>query len=235
MKTLMYGICCQIKMKFENLLKKQKFGQVLEFQKHNSVVLDLSRDNAVLANTDLSNPKQFEEYILDMLANNNAVFGIGKYNEDRQIYDHSKVFNREQKRTIHLGIDLWTSPGTKISAPLNGKLHSFQNNDNEGDYGPTIIIEHNIQDMRFFTLYGHLSISSLDGLEKGMLIKKGQVIGMVGNYPINGNWPPHLHFQIIRDIGEWDGDFPGVCSDRDREKFLRICPDPNLILAIYEV
>jgi len=46
----------------------------------------------------------------------------------------------------------------------------------------------------------------------------------------NGHWPPHLHFQIIKDRGEWEGDYPGVCKYSEREKYLNNSPDPDLVL-----
>jgi len=48
----------------------------------------------------------------------------------------------------------------------------------------------------------------------------------------NGNWPPHLHFQIIIDIGNWQGDYPGVCKFSERERWLQNCPDPDIILQL---
>lgn len=55
-------------------------------------------------------------------------------------------------RSIHPGIDLFTGKGTEILAPLNGKIHSFQDNNNFGDYGSTIILEHLEKGIKFYTL-----------------------------------------------------------------------------------
>ena len=96
---------------------------------------------------------------------------IGKYNEDRTIYT-AKQYLGKNPRTIHLGIDLFAPPGTKILCPVDGKVHSFQNNQGEGDYGPTIILEHN----GFYTLYGHLTLSSIENLEIGQEFKAGFLI-----------------------------------------------------------
>ncbi|MEP6913389.1 MAG: response regulator, partial [bacterium] len=46
----------------------------------------------------------------------------------------------------------------------------------------------------------------------------------------NGDWPPHLHFQIIEDMRVHEGDYPGVCSISERAKYLNNCPNPDLIL-----
>jgi hypothetical protein len=49
---------------------------------------------------------------------------------------------------------------THFSA-LDGTLHSFNFNAGFGDYGPTIILEHNVENQTFI-LYGHLSLDSLE-------------------------------------------------------------------------
>jgi murein DD-endopeptidase MepM/ murein hydrolase activator NlpD len=113
---------------------------------------------------------------------------------------------------------------------LEALVHSFQNNTAWSDYGPTIILEHSLSNQRFFTLYGHLSLESLEGLYEGKRIEKGEKIAEFGNYPINGDWSPHLHFQIILDLLGKKGDFFGVCTPQEQEVFAKICPNPNLIL-----
>jgi len=80
-----------------------------------------------------------------------------------------------------LGIDITAIAGTEIFAPLEGSVHSFQNNSSFGDYGPTIILEHNLDGEIFYTLYGHLSLNSLDELSEGKEIKKGQKIAELGD------------------------------------------------------
>ena len=115
-------------------------------------------------------------------------------------------------------------------APLDGTVHSFADNNGRLDYGPTIILEHEIEGgLKFFTLYGHLTGDSLSGLAKGRIFKKGKRIGTIGE---NGGWPPHLHFQIVTDLLGKSGDFPGVAVPSQREVWLSLSPDPNFILKI---
>ena len=111
-------------------------------------------------------------------------------------------------------------------------MHSVQNNDNFGDYGPTIILEHNYNQNSFYTLYGHLSLSSLQ-IPIGKKVLKGEEIAILGDAEVNGDYAPHLHFQIIKDLEGRSGDYPGVCSKKDLEVFKKNCPDPNLLLKIY--
>lgn len=220
-------------MNITSILKKNRknFGKIIDIDTSGSFVLDLSNKNGGLSSVNISNTSEFDSYIKGVIRKNRAHFAVGRYNEDRTIYQ-SDLFSGKSRRTIHLGIDLWVPSGTKILAPLAGLVHSFANNKAEGDYGPTIILEHELQGVKFYTLYGHLSLDSLNSLYEGKQIKLGEMMGKVGNFPINGNWPSHLHFQIITDMRGMRGDFPGVASSEKIEEFLEICPNPNLILQI---
>jgi len=194
-------------------------------------VFDFSKENPNLKFADIYNTPDFENYIEYTLVKNGATFGIGKYNEDRTIYQ-GNMYSGQHSRTVHLGVDIFLPARTKISSPLNGKIHSFANNKNKGDYGPTIILEHSLQGQKFYTLYGHLSLRSLSDIYEGKIINAGDTIGEVGERFVNGGWPPHLHFQIIKDMQGKKGDFFGVASKKDTQSFLDMCPNPNLILKI---
>ncbi|WP_447975505.1 aminotransferase class III-fold pyridoxal phosphate-dependent enzyme [Nitrospira sp. Kam-Ns4a] len=166
--------------------------------------------------------------------------GIGRYDEPRLIYlgeDYQPPGTEvEEWRTVHLGLDLNLAPGAPILAPLAGTVHSFRNNSAPGDYGPTVILRHEPEPgLEFFTLYGHLDRESLDGLRAGQAVAKGARIGRVGNSAVNGGWPPHLHVQLITDLLDHAGTFPGVCAERDRALWLNLCPNPNLIAQIPDV
>ena len=122
--------------------------------------------------------------------------------------------------------------GTSIFAPISGTVHSFQDNNKFLDYGPTIILEHQVQNITFFTLYGHLSRTSLIPLHEGQQISAGEQIASIGEENENGSWPTHLHFQIICDMFGTKGDYPGVASQKDSEFYLSICPNPNFLLGL---
>jgi murein DD-endopeptidase MepM/ murein hydrolase activator NlpD len=55
---------------------------------------------------------------------------------------------RKRKNATY-GLDLWIKAGTPILAALDGTLHSFNFNAGFGDYGPTIILEHNVENQTF--------------------------------------------------------------------------------------
>jgi very-short-patch-repair endonuclease len=137
-------------------------------------------------------------------------------------------------RSLHLGIDIWGKPYTKVMAPLNGIVHSFAFNNAYGDYGATIILTHNLEGESFHTLYGHLSLNSIKNLHEGDAVKKGDVIAEFGIPFENGQWPPHLHFQIIKDMQGKKGDYPGVCAVSERETYLANCPDADSILGMMQ-
>ncbi len=200
----------------------------------NYVAIDLSISNQDLDDFDLSNAEKFEDFIEKYLSKNNAKVAFGGYNEIRNIYKRSTVFknNISDERNIHIGLDLWIKAGTDVLAALDGKIHSFRNNTSLGDYGPTIILEHEIENVKFYTLYGHLSEESLVNLFVGKQFSKGEKLATLGNYSINGDYAPHLHFQIIENIGNYFGDYSGVCNIKDLDFYLENCPNPNLLLKI---
>jgi murein DD-endopeptidase MepM/ murein hydrolase activator NlpD len=200
----------------------------------NYIPLDLSVNNQTLFESNFENVKNFEAFITNFLDENNGQVAYGGYIEARNIYKRSIIFKNDDipERNIHIGLDLWINAGTFVLAALNGKLHSLKNNEGTGNYGPTIILEHEIQNEKFYTLYGHLSLESIENLNVGTFYKKGQQIATIGNSEVNGDYAPHLHFQIIKNIENYWGDYPGVCNANDLNFYIENCPDPNLLLKI---
>ncbi len=206
-----------------------------KFEKCDYIHIDLSVSNPSLRTTDVSSSKALEDYIDAYIVAHNAKVAFGGYIETRGIYQRSTYFNTsdpEHERNIHLGLDLWIAANTPIYAPLPATVHSYQNNTNYGDYGPTIVLEHNIEGVQFFTLYGHLSLESLKELTIGQKIAVGDQIATLGDASINGDYAPHLHFQIIKYIQHYHGDYPGVTSQLDLDFYRANCPDPNLLLKL---
>lgn len=221
------------------LHNQQGFHPVVEFDvaKDKLLQLDFTAANTELTEDIFTYTKHFAWYISKKLEAGNYTYGIGGYNENRCLYKRSELFNAPGAsaitaiaRTVHLGIDIWAPAGTKVYAPLGGVVHSFAFNDHFGDYGATIILQHQLEGIAFHTLYGHVSIKDLGGLQQGKFINRGELIAHFGEAHENGDWPPHLHFQVIEDMELKEGDYPGVCSIADRERYLSNCPDPDLIL-----
>lgn len=200
----------------------------------NYIPLDLSITNKELMESKPENATEFEIFISNYLQNNNAEVAFGGYIEGRTLYKRSTIFKNESiaERNIHIGLDLWTKVDTAVLAALDGKVHSFKNNIGLGDYGPTIILEHEVENEKFYTLYGHLSLESIKNLSVGKQFKKGEKIATLGSAAVNGDYAPHLHFQIIQNIEDYWGDYPGVCNSNDLNFYIENCPDPNLLLKI---
>jgi len=203
--------------------------------KSDYVSLDLSVTNEQLKNVDVSSSNRLGEFVNSHIAMNKVKVAFGGYLEKRGIYNRSDYFNDqnpETERNIHLGLDLWIAAETPIYTPLDGEVHSFQNNTNFGDYGPTIILKHQIENVEFYTLYGHLSVASIENLHVGQTFKRGDQIATLGAANVNGDYPPHLHFQVIKDMQHHTGDYPGVSSLQDLMFYKENCPDPNLLLQL---
>src|SRR5688572_16901515 len=235
-----------------DLLKahSKEFHKIVDFdeEKEKIIHFDFSDKNIELQQLDIANTKEFTAYIRDKLQSAKAKFGIGGYNENRNFYKRSKLFDIENpkasspagreelkavlSRTLHLGVDIWGEEGTKIFAPIGGMVHSFAFNNNFCDYGATIILSHQLEGISFYTLYGHSSLRDIASIKEGNYITRGEEFAHFGNEDENGQWPPHLHFQIIEDMGMYEGDYPGVCSYTERNYYLKNSPDPDCILCL---
>jgi len=164
-------------------------------------------------------------------------FDVGRYDEDRRMMYTSSLFldegntNKKDRRTVHLGLDIGAPVGTSVYAPTDGIVHSVGYNAEIGDYGHVIVIEHSIGSAKVYALYGHLGAKSIQGKYPGQTIRKGQVIGYVGNVAENGGWTgTHLHFQLALNAPKTH-DMPGVVALKDREEALLEYLDPRYVLG----
>jgi len=197
--------------------------------------LDLSTSNKDLDLDLLTRPMEHHIFLQHYLKQNDAKVAYGGYLEQRAIYDRSDHFQAiepKDKRNIHLGIDLWCDAETQVLSPLDGEVHSFQINDNFGDYGPTIVLRHRINRQVFHTLYGHLSMQSIEGKSVGQKFMAGEPFATLGAPEVNGDYAPHLHFQIVIKMQNNTGDYPGAGSRNTLDFYKRNCPNPNLLLKI---
>lgn len=216
-------------------LKSQNKTVVLAEQHNNSYTkLDLSVSNEDLSSTTCSDSYSLGTFINNLLLQNDSQMAFGGYNEERAIYKRSNIFNDQQsdERNIHIGLDLWAPAKTAVFSAFDGEIHSFAYNQGQGNYGPTIILKHHFDSITFYTLYGHLDLECLHNLQVGRAVRKGEQIAVLGDESVNGDYPAHLHFQIIHKIDKYKGDYPGVCTKKEREYYLTNCPDPNLLLKI---
>jgi murein DD-endopeptidase MepM/ murein hydrolase activator NlpD len=88
----------------------------------------------------------------------------------------------------HTGVD-WAAPsGTPILAAGDGTVEKVGR---EGGYGNYVRIRHV---NGFATAYGHM-LRFAQGMEKGVAVKQGQVIGYVGSTGLSTG--PHCHFEVM--------------------------------------
>lgn len=216
-------------------LTKEVFVIDASISKTDYTPIDLSQANTALDTIDSSSSKAWDIYITNYLITKNKKVAFGGYLERRGIYNRSAYFNNqnpETERNIHLGLDLWIEAGTSVLAAFKGEIHSFKDNTNFGDYGPTIILKHKLDTIEFYTLYGHLSRESLSNLKVGEQIAQGDTIGYLGKAEVNGDYAPHLHFQIIKDLQGNIGDYPGVASLKDLEFYKENIFNPEVVLGL---
>lgn len=89
-------------------------------------------------------------------------------------------------KRFHHGIDFGGKMGTAITATADGIIEyaSF-----DKGYGNLVVIHHNFG---FKTAYGHMQENLT--VKKGDFVKKGAVIGYLGNTGISTG--PHLHYEV---------------------------------------
>ena len=171
-----------------------------------------------------------------LMAQVDAQVSIGYYCEERNVYQ-GEAFNIKSPsaRTFHLGVDLGMPAGSAVYAPLDGEVYAFNDNNTYLDYGPVIMLQHLTDTgIPFWTLYGHLSRTSLLPLTVGMKIKAGDQIATMGVEAENVGWPPHTHFQLLTDLCGMGLDVHGVAPRDEVSLWRSISPNPNLILRIKE-
>jgi murein DD-endopeptidase MepM/ murein hydrolase activator NlpD len=89
---------------------------------------------------------------------------------------------------MHNGVDLLAPTGTPVLAASDGTVVGAAPN---AGYGNWIRLQH-AQDVA--TVYGHLSAFAA-GIAAGAKVRRGQVIGFVGN--TGRSTGPHLHFEVV--------------------------------------
>ncbi|HKJ52908.1 MAG TPA: peptidoglycan DD-metalloendopeptidase family protein [Gammaproteobacteria bacterium] len=218
-------------MNFESFIKRHRgaFAPIFDpvLTADNTLYMELSTSGSGLEGLD---EQQQDAEIFRRIEAAGAIAGIGGYLENRSVYKDTDLFQGDAERSIHIGVDVFISAGTAIYVPFDGEVYSFANRQVHGDYGPVIILRHEFENRAFHTLYGHLSEASLDGLSEGRPVRAGEKFAEIGARPRNGNWVSHLHFQLIDEMGDYRGDYPGVVRPGELAFYRVNCPDPTPLL-----
>ncbi|MGB3343277.1 MAG: aminotransferase class III-fold pyridoxal phosphate-dependent enzyme [Aequorivita sp.] len=198
--------------------------------------LDMGVGSTLLGNiADYADPEISEFKLKQFQKHHPNTLLLNGYLEARPFYS-TEAFKSEgnsgpQYRTVHLGTDFWTSAQTPIHAPFDGRVKIIHHNHYDKDYGPMLILEHDFEGEIFYTLYGHLTLTTLDFLKIGQEVQQGELIAYIGSSRENGNWAPHLHFQLILDLLGNNENFNGVALPSEVEVWKSICPDPNHLFS----
>ncbi|OUR94575.1 peptidase M23 [Flavobacteriales bacterium 34_180_T64] len=196
--------------------------------------IDLSVSSPWIGHQIEFNDLELFQFKIEQLQKHNSDQIIaGGYLEPRSIYtssEYDKIGNSgSESRSIHLGVDFWLPHQSPVHALIDGEVIIAVNDAGDKEYGGLVVLKHKTDNFEFYTLYGHLTVSSATNQKVGDQIKKGNLIGLIGNYPENGNWAPHLHFQVLLTILDYTSDFPGVSYFNQLDVWKSLCPDPNLL------
>ncbi|HEX5475830.1 MAG TPA: aminotransferase class III-fold pyridoxal phosphate-dependent enzyme [Vicinamibacterales bacterium] len=211
-------------------------GPLLDIDLATPIVLDLSVASPLVEGDPRANAEPRLTPRLEMATTAPGRAGavaIGRYGEPRLLYT-SPLFGTplDEPRTIHLGIDLFAPAGTSVFVPLAGVVHAFADNAAALDYGPVVIVAHATDAGTFYTLYGHLSRTSLRALRAGQRLEAGERVGWIGSAGENGGWTPHLHFQVLLELLDLGTDVPGVCRASERRFWTAVSPDPSALARL---
>jgi len=203
-----------------------------------TMALPLDVGSPIVSGDDAENTeRKLTARIVSAMTQAGATVAFGGYGEARLLYS-TPLFAAEgaapgERRTVHLGVDLFGKAGTPVHAPLRGEVLAVAENLAPLDYGPVLVLAHETdKGLPFYTLFGHLSRESLKGMKAGRRIKAGQRIASVGTPNVNGGWTPHLHVQLVTDLLDLGADFPGVALPTRSDAWLALCPDPSPLLGL---
>lgn len=162
---------------------------------------------------------------------------LGAYAEPRLVYTgeafRNGPYGASDRRTVHLGVDIFAPAGRQVLAPLAGTVEAVANRAERFDYGGVAVLRHETNDGdAFFTLYGHLNPDVADRLTVGQDIAAGEAIATLGAQHQNGGWAPHLHFQLALTASGFGHDWPGVADPDEVDLWTAICPNPAVLLNL---
>lgn len=196
-----------------------------------------TRQNSIVLRADGSDPAMpaYSDPAFDSwFEATGASYGLGAYGEKRSVYASAQFADSAspERRTIHMGIDIFAPAMSPLYAPLPGVVRLVHYNADPLDYGHTLILEHEVGSLPLFTLYGHLAGTLPSLLQPGDRVAAGAPIAHLGHWHENGGWAPHVHFQIMTDMLDQSTNFFGVAHESLWDVWKAICPDPDLILRL---
>lgn len=155
--------------------------------------VNLNEENKKYKDADMKDIRNQIE-LLDVISENGKYYTYGGFGEDRtELWDG---FEPEALKMYHLGIDFNNlNINEKVASLSDGVVVCLkQFEDTFNGWGLRIIIKDTKTNIYY--LYGHLNKSSFHLSD---VVKKGDIIGEIGDYIENGGWFRHLHLQIMEE------------------------------------
>ena len=184
-----------------NSIRKAGFGGVnryenLESLKNAEIVIETSQKLDQLAKQMVIQSKSFDDVVEmarkkeEMLASIPAIQPVSNADLRRMASGYGFRVDPVYKTTkFHAGMDFSSPIGTPIYATGDGVIERADNRSR--GYGNHVRINHGYG---YLTLYAHMSEIAV---RKGQKVKRGDIIGYVGN--TGKSVGPHLHYEVHKD------------------------------------
>lgn len=167
----------------------------LKNYRNSDIMMESAKKLDEISKTLIVQSKSYDELLelakskSEMMASIPAISPINSKNLHQGISGFgSRIHPVYKIKKKHMGMDFAAPIGTPIYATGNGIISETGR---ERGYGNMVKIDHNYG---YETLYGHMSKIAV---KKGQKIKRGEIIGYVGNTGISTG--PHLHYEVIQN------------------------------------
>jgi len=182
-------------------IRKQGFGGVNRYKKlsgysNSDLIINTTKKIDQLTKQLYLQSKSFDEIIelaknkSEMLASLPAIQPVANKDLKRMASGYGyRIHPIYKTRKMHYGMDFSAKVGTEIYATGDGIISKVKRS--KRGYGNYVKINHGFG---YETLYAHMSKYIV---KKGQKVKRGEVIGYVGNTGIST--APHLHYEVRKD------------------------------------
>lgn len=198
------------------------FGSLLSGQPY---VFDFSSANPRTLEYDPADFAQFQQLVFDELQASGREWGIGVYLEERRSVLRLYPQMIEQGRVYHAGLDIVVPQGCQLFAPLDAVVYATGRESGVGNYGGYVVLQHQLADSVFYSLYGHLD--SAHRVQPGAQVSAGECFAAIGSGQDSGGWFTHTHLQIVTqqavDAGRL---FHGYVTAEDLQQIESLFPSP---------
>lgn len=163
---------------------------------HSATVIETQEKISQIQRKLVAQSKSFEEVFElarnkeEMLASIPAIMPVRNEDLTRVASGYGyRIHPIYKVRKLHTGMDFTAPTGTDIFASGDGVVVRVERKLN--GYGKNVVIRHGFG---YETLYAHMSRILV---REGQKVKRGEVIGLIGNTGTSVG--PHLHYEVIKD------------------------------------